>query len=336
MIKRSFGSNKGDIVIFQAKSGVVRLDVKLENETVWLTQKQMAILFDKDVKTVNEHIQNVFKERELEREPTIRKFRIVQIEGKRRIERNIDFYNLDVIISVGYRVKSRQGTQFRIWATNILRNYLVQGYVLNQKRLIERETSLKELQETIAFISSKASHPQLTDKTGDLLRLINEYANALTILHEYDSKLLKINRGKAPTYVLTYESAVDIINEVRNRLGEKGEATELFGREVGHKFKGIIGVLYQTFDRKELYVSMEEKAAHILYLVIKDHPFADGNKRVGSLLFVYFLDKNGHLRKANGEPKFNDNTVVALSLLIAASDPREKETMIKIITNLLK
>jgi prophage maintenance system killer protein len=217
-----------------------------------------------------------------------------------------------------------------------LKNYLVQGYVLNQKRLIERETSLKELQETIEFISSKASHPQLTDKTGDLLRLINEYANALTILHEYDSKLLKINRGKEPTYVLTYESVVEIINEVRSRLGEKGEATELFGREVGHKLKGIIGALYQTFDRKELYASMEEKAAHILYLIIKDHPFSDGNKRVGSLLFVYFVDKNGHLRKVNGEPKFNDNTVVALSLLIAASDPREKETMIKIITNLLK
>jgi death-on-curing family protein len=205
-----------------------------------------------------------------------------------------------------------------------------------QTRLIEREVNLKELQETIAFISSKAAHPQLTDKTGDLLKLLNEYANAFTILHEYDNKLLKINRRKTSTYVLTYEAAMKIINEVRTRLGEKGEATELFGRESGHKFKGIIGALYQTFDKKELYASMEEKSAHIFYLIIKDHPFSDGNKRVASLLFVYFLDRNGYLRKANREPKINDNTIVALSLLIAASDPGEKDTMINIITNLLK
>lgn len=327
---------KGEIVIYRAKDKTVQLKVKLKRETVWLAQKQIAELFQKDVRTVNEHILNIFKEKELEQGSTIRKFRIVQIEGKRRIERDIDFYNLDVIISVGYRVKSRQGTQFRIWATNVLKNYLVQGYALNQKRLIEREANLKELQETIAFISSKAAHPQLSDKAGDLLKLLNEYANAFTILHEYDNKSLKINRRKESTYVLTYEFAVEIINEIRIRLGEKGEATELFGRESGHKFKGIIGALYQTFDKKELYASMEEKAAHILYLTIKDHPFSDGNKRVASLLFVYFLDKNGYLRKANEEPKINDNTIVALSLLIAASDPREKETMIKIITNLLK
>ena len=325
--------NKGEIVIYKAKNSAVRLDVKLENDTVWLTQKQMAVLFDKDVKTVNEHIQNVFNEGELQKRSVIRKFRITASDGKSYVT---GCYNLDVIISVGYRVNSRRGTQFRIWATNVLKNYLVQGYALNQKRLIERETSLKELQETISFISSKTAHPQLIGKADDLLRLLNEYANALTILHEYDNKSLKINRRKEPTYVLTYESAVKIINEIRTRLGEKGEATELFGREFGHKFKSIIGALYQTFDKKELYASMEEKAAHILYLIIKDHPFSDGNKRVGSLLFVYFLGKNGYLRKATGEPKFNDNTIVALSLLIAASDPREKETMIKIITNLLK
>ncbi len=296
----------------------------------------MAKLFDITVPTINEHLKNIYDEGELSRNSTIRKFRIVQIEGKRCTERNIDFYNLDVIISVGYRVKSRYGTQFRIWATKVLKNYLVQGYALNQKRLIKSEANLRELQEMIAFISSKTAHPQLIGKTDGLLNLLNEYSNALTILHEYDNKLLKINRRREPTYVLTYESSVEMINEIRSRLGEKGEATELFGLESGHKFKSIIGALYQTFDKKELYASLEEKAAHILYLIIKDHPFSDGNKRMGSLLFVYFLDKNGYLRKANGEAKFNDNTIVALSLLIAASDPREKETMIKIVTNLLK
>ena len=179
MTKRKFESNKGDIIIFQAKSGAVRLDVKLENEMVWLTQKQMAILFDKDVRTVNEHIHNIFKEKELQKSSVIRNFRITASDGKKY---EIHAYNLDVIISVGYRVRSIRGTQFRIWATKVLKNYIAKGYAVNQKRLIEREISLKELQETIAFISSKAAHPQLTSKTGDLLKLINEYANALTIL----------------------------------------------------------------------------------------------------------------------------------------------------------
>ena len=216
-----------------------------------------------------------------------------------------------------------------------MKNYLVRGYSLNQKRLVEREADLKELQQAIAFISSKAAHPQLTAKTSELLKLLNEYAHALTIFHEYDNKLLKVNRQKEPTYVLTYESAVKIIDEIRTRLSEKGEATGLFGCESGHKFKSIIGALYQTFDKKELYASAEEKAAHILYLIIKDHPFSDGNKRVASLLFVYFLDKNNYLRRSGGEPKLNDNTIVALSLLIASGDPGEKDTMIKIITNLI-
>ncbi len=325
--------NKGEVVIYKAKGGTIRLDVKLTRETAWLTQNQIASLFGTQRPAITKHLANVFNSKELNRKSVCSILEHTAGDGK--VYKTMH-YNLDAIISVGYRVNSSRATQFRVWATNVLKSYLVQGYALNQRRLIEREANLKELQEAIAFISSKAVHPQLTDKTGDLLKLLNEYANALTILHEYDNKLLKINNRKESTYVLTYESAVEIINEIRTRLSEKGEATELFGREFGHKFKSITGALYQTFDRKELYASMEEKAAHILYLIIKDHPFSDGNKRVGSLLFVYFLDKNGYLRKANGESKINDNTMVALSLLIAASDPREKETMIKIITNLLK
>ncbi len=329
-------AKKGEIVIYKAKSGNVRLDVRLEKETVWLNQFQMAKLFGKTIPTINEHLRNIYHEGELKRNSTIRKFRIVQIEGTRRIERDVDFYDLDVIISVGYRVKSKIGTQFRIWATSILKNYMIRGYAINRKRLHEKESTLKDLRETIAFISGKAVHPQLTGKGDELLKLLNEYANALTILNKYDNKSLSVAGRKPPTFILTYEHAHSSINDIKSRLREKGEAGELFGQEASHKFKSIIGALYQTFDSKDLYRSIEEKAANLLYLTIKDHPFSDGNKRIASLLFIYYLEMNGYLRKINGERKINDNAIVALSLLIASSDPREKDMMIKIITNLLK
>jgi prophage maintenance system killer protein len=329
----SIDVKKGEIVIYKAKSGSVRLDVRLEKETVWLTQKQMALLFNKDIRTINEHIQNIFKERELQQRPVIRNFRITASDGK-TYETNT--YNLDVIISVGYRIKSQRGTQFRIWATKVLKGYLVRGYALNQKRLAEKEGALKDLRETIAFISGKAVHPQLTGKGDELLKLLNEYANALTILNKYDKKSLAIAGKETPSFILIYEHAHNSINDIRLRLREKGEATELFGQEQSHKFKSIIGALYQTFDSKDLYRSIEEKAANLLYLTIKDHPFSDGNKRIASLLFIYYLEKNGYLNKVNGERKINDNAIVALSLLVASSDPREKDMMIKIITNLLK
>jgi death-on-curing family protein len=335
MKKNSNDVEKGEIVIYKAKDNTIRLDVRLEKETVWLSQFQMAKLFNKTSPTINEHLKNIYHEGELERNSTIRKFRIVQIEGKRRIERNIDFYNLDVIISVGYRVKSMRGTQFRIWATTVLRNYLVKGYALNQKRLHEHERALKELRETIAFITSKASHPQLNNKAEDLLKLLNEYSSALTILYEYDNKSLSLASKTKPYFVLGYDLAIEIISNIKAKLIERNEASNLFGHETGNKFKSIIGALYQTFDKKDLYLSVEEKASHLLYLIIKDHPFSDGNKRIASLMFVYFLEKNGYLYKANGECKVTNNTVVAISLLIAASDPREKDMMIKIVTNLI-
>jgi death-on-curing family protein len=323
-------AKKGKIVIYKAKSGNVRLDVKLEKETVWLTQKQLAGLFSTERSVITKHLNNIFQTGELDEKSNVQKMHIPFSD------KPVKLYNLDVILSVGYRVNSKRATQFRIWATRILKDYLVKGYALNQKRLHEHEAALKGLRETIAFIGAKASHPQLAGKADELLKLLNEYANALTILHEYDNKSLSIAKREKPIFILTYETTGEIIDEIGMRLREKGEASELFGREVGHKFKSIIGAIYQTFDRKDLYASIEEKAAHLLYLTIKDHPFSDGNKRIASLMFVYFLEKNGYLRKANGEYKINDNTIVALSLLIATSDPREKDMMIKIITNLLK
>ncbi len=219
----NIGINKGEIVIYRHKDGKSELKVKLERETVWLSLNQMVMLFHRDKSVISRHISNVFLEKELDRRSTVAKFATVQIEGMRRIERLIECYNLDVIISVGYRIKSKRGTQFRIWATKVLKDYLVRGYALNQKRLIEKGDTLKDLQDTIKFISGKVVHPQLTGKADELLKLLNEYANALTILYEYDNKSISIVRRKTPTFVLTYETANKIVNEIGKRLREKGE-----------------------------------------------------------------------------------------------------------------
>ncbi len=330
MEHKNIDVKKGEIVIYKAKNGTVRLDVKLEKETVWLTQKQLAELFLTERSVITKHLNNIFQTGELDEKRNVQKMHIPFSD------KPVSLYNLDVIISVGYRVNSKRATQFRIWATGILKNYVTKGYALNQKRLHEHKTALKGLRETIAFIEAKASHPQLVGKADGLLKLLNEYANTLTILYEYDNKSISLAGKARPSFVFEYDLAVKLINDIAARLTEKGEAGNLFGREMGHRFKGIIGALYQTFDKKDLYVSVEEKAAHLLYLTIKDHPFSDGNKRIASIMFLYFLEKNGYLYKANGERKITDNTMVALSLLIAASDPKEKDIMIKIITNLLK
>ncbi len=326
--------SKGEIVIYKAREKHIKLEVKLEKETVWLTQKQMAVLFDKNVRTINEHIQNIFREGELRQKSVIRKFRITASDGKTY---DTSFYSLDAIISVGYRIKSQRGTQFRIWATMVLRDYLIKGHVLNQKRLVaENMKRFKDLQETVNFIKSKSRHLELAGHAHKLLDIVTEYTNALTILYQYDITSIKTSGKKKSVFAVTYGEVKNVVGEIKERLIKKEEATDLFGQESGHKFRSIIGNLYQTFDKKELYPSVEEKAAHLLYFTIKDHPFNDGNKRIASILFIYYLDKNGYLLKNNGEKKINDNTIVALSLLIATSDPSEKDVMIKIITNLLK
>lgn len=326
--------SKGEVMIYKAKEGPV-LDVRLEEDTVWLTQKQIAELFDKGVPTVNEHIKNVYKEGELEQSSTIRKFRIVQKEGGRIVERSMDYYNLDVIISVGYRTKSQRGTQFRIWATKRLKEYLIRGYTLNQKRLLEARDKFKELQSAISFLQEKSKHELLSGQEQEILNLLAYYSKTLTLLEQYDTEKLKLMKTGKGKFVLNYKTANKIINELKKELFIKKEAGDLFGQEYDNKFKAILGNIYQTFGKKELYASTEEKASHLLYFVIKDHPFADGNKRTGAFLFVYFLDKNNYLYKENGEKKINDNALTALALLIAISNPKEKDKIIRIITNLL-
>lgn len=325
---------KGEIVIYQSKDGP-KLDVLLEKETVWLTQKQMALLFDKGIPTINEHIKNIYKEGELEEKSTIRKFRIVQKEGGRLVERDIDFYNLDVIISVGYRVKSLRGTQFRIWATKTLKEHLVKGYTINEKRLLQAKNQFHELQGAISFLQEKSKHELLAGQEQEIFNLLANYSRTLTLLEQYDKEKLSLIKNTKSRFILKYEEAINVISKIKKDLVAKKEASDLFGQENSNKFKGILGSIYQTFNRKELYPSLEEKGAHLLYFIIKDHPFVDGNKRIASFLFVYYLDKNDFLYRKTGEKKINDNTLTALALLIAVSDPSEKDKLIKIITNLL-
>lgn len=326
---------KGEIIIYQTPQKKVKLDVRLKNETVWLTQKQMAVLFNKGIPTINEHIKNIYKEKELDKNSTIRNFRIVQIEGGRQVERDIEFYNLDVIISVGYRVKSIRGTQFRIWATKTLKDHLIKGYTINEKRLLESQEKFKELQTAITFLQEKSRKELLSGQSQEILNLLSNYAKTLTLLEEYDKGKIKDTKGEKSKFVLNYEDCLGIIKSVKKELVTKKESGDLFGLERQGAFESIIKNLYQTFGGENLYPTIEDKASHLLYFTIKDHPFSDGNKRIASFLFMYFLGKSDYLYKKSGERKINDNALTALALLIAESNPKEKEIMIKIIKNLL-
>ncbi len=250
-------------------------------------------------------------------------------------DKPVAFYSLDVILAVGYRVNSSRAIHFRKWATKILRNYLIKGYVVNEKRLLEVREKFKELQSTIGFLSEKSKKELLIGQEKEILNLLSSYAKTLTILGEYDKGKIKETKGVKSKFVLTYKNCSRIIAELKKELTLKKEASNLFGQERSGVFEGIIRGLYQTFGGKKLYPTIEDKASHILYLIIKDHPFADGNKRSGAFLFVYFLDKSDYLYRQNGEKKISDNALTALALLIAESNPKEKGIMIKIIKNLL-
>jgi len=322
-----------DIVIYE--NGEVALSATVENETIWLSQKQMAELFGKSTKTVNEHIHNIFKEGELEKDSTIRKFRIVQKEGRRDVERNIDYYSLDVIISVGYRVKSKEGTKFRIWANGVLKDYLIKGYALNKERL--QQQKLDELNATIELIKSNIANHEITlAESKGFVEIVSNYAKSWALLQGYDEQsLLEVTRQSQERFVLDYEEAKEAIALFKKSLMAKGEATELFGKEKAGEFKGNLLNIYQTFGGVELLPSLEQKAANLLYYVIKGHPFNDGNKRIGAYLFILFLDKNQALYRVNGEPKINDNALASLALLVATSLPEQKEIIIKLIMNMI-
>jgi len=331
-MKKENNIDKGEIVIYRPKSGEIEVKVKLEKETIWLDAHQIAQIFGVNRSTIVKHINNIYKASELDKKSTCSKMEQVTVDGKIK---QMNKYNLDMIISVGYRVNSKKATQFRVWATRILKQYILQGYTINQKRLLETRTKFKELQNTISFLQEKACKKTLEGQEKEILHLLGNYSKTLTILNLYDKKKVKKIRGKKAKFVLKYDTCKNIIVLLKKYLAETMEASNLFGIDTGKKLEGIIKNLYQTFDRKELYKTIEEKAAHLLYLIIKDHPFVDGNKRIASFLFIYFLDKNDYLYRKNGEKKINDNALVALVLLIAESNPEEKDILIKILINLI-
>ncbi|MFH1823702.1 MAG: virulence protein RhuM/Fic/DOC family protein [Candidatus Firestonebacteria bacterium] len=329
MSENNFG--KGEIVIYKSPQGP-EIQVKLDKDTVWIDAHLIARLFDVNRPAIVKHINNIYKTGELNPKSTCSILEQVAADGKIR---KMNLYNLDMIISVGYRVNSKRATQFRIWATKTLKDHLINGYTINEKRLLESRGKFKELQSAITFLHEKSKKELLSGQASEILNLLSGYAKTLTLLEEYDKGELKTAKGRKAKFVLKYKEYQQIVKEIKKELMTKKEASTLFGQETGGKFEGIIRGLYQTFDRKELYPTIEDKAGHLLYLTIKDHPFTDGNKRIGSFLFVYFLDKNNYLYRGNGEKKINNSALTAMALLIAESDPKEKDILIKIITNLI-
>ena len=297
------------VQIFTSTDGQAQLVVALDKETVWLSQAQMAALFDKDVRTINEHIGNVFAENELEREPTIRNFRIVRQEGKRQVQRNIEHYNLDVIISVGYRVKSPRGVQFRQWATRVLRQHLVEGYTLNQQRLQERGI---EFEQVVSLLSRTLANQQLVSGEGNaVLQVISDYARSWSLLQGYDEQSLS-RQGACQSDMreLDFDDVLSAIAQLKAELIAKGEATELFGQLRGYGLASAISTIEQGFGDELFYPNVASRAAHLLYLVIKNHPLADGNKRTGSFLFLWYLRLNQHLLARSVEQLINDLSLI--------------------------
>ena len=306
-----------EIVLFESEDKSVSLSVPFENETVWLNRQQMASLFDRDVKTIGKHINNAIDE-ELVGLPTVANFATVQNEGGRSIERNIEYYNLDVIISVGYRVKSKRGIEFRKWANSVLKQYILKGYAANEHRL-------EELRQTLQII--RRTENQLD--TNQILSVIEQYTAALDLLDDYDHLKVKKPDGTTATYRLTYEEARKVIDSMKF-----GDTSSLFGNEKDESFEGSISAVYQTFGGKDVYPTVQEKAANLLYFITKNHSFSDGNKRIAATMFLYFLNKNGLLFK-DGLKQIDDNTLVALTIMIAESKPDEKELMVNLVMQFL-
>lgn len=311
---------KKELVIFETKDHAVKLEVPVNEETVWLNRQQMAELFDRDVKTIGKHINNAFLE-ELDKQVVVAKFATTTqhgaIENKTQTHM-VEFYNLDVIISVGYRVKSKRGVEFRKWANSVLKQYILQGYAVNNHRIAQLGEVIKIMKRTEDSLDGK-----------QILSVIEKYSDALEMLDSYDHQTMTRPKGNPATYTLDYEECMQVISQMRF-----GNESELFGKEKDDSFRGSIGNIYQSFDGKELYPSLEEKAAHLLYFVTKNHSFLDGNKRIAATMFLYFLDRNGVLF-AGGEKLIDDHTLVALTIMIAESKPEEKEMMITVIMNCL-
>lgn len=301
------------IILFETNDNAIKLEVPVEGETVWLSANQMAELFDRDEKTIRKHINNVFSEAEVDKDNNTQKMRVVGVKQK------VPFYTLDVIISVGYRVKSKRGVEFRRWANSVLKQYILQGYAVNDNRIAQLGEVIRIMKRTQNALDSQ-----------QVLNVIQKYSNALELLDSYDHQNMERPKGSVATYELTYEECKEVISQMRF-----GAESDLFGKEKDDSFKGSIGNIYQSFSGQELYPTLEEKAAHLLYFVTKNHSFLDGNKRIAATMFLYFLDKNGVLF-IDDDKLIDDHTLVALTIMIAESKPEEKEMMITVIMNCLR
>jgi len=328
--------NQGNFEIFQSSDGNVRLTVTFdkEKETVWLSQKQMSELFNKDVRTVNEHIQNIYSDHEVVANSTNRKFRIVQKEGSREVTRYVDHYNLDVVISVGYRVKSQRGVQFRQWATQLLRKHLIDGYTINAQRLGERGINFEH---ALDLLTRTLKNQELVDGCGaEVVRILSEYARSWTLIQAYDEQSLESVSGiQQSMRALQLDAVLNAIIELKKELISKGEASSLFGQIRGGGLYSAIATIEQSFDGNLLYPNVASRAAHLIYFVIKNHPFTDGNKRTGSFLFLWYLRLNETFLAKPVSELVNDNTLVALALLVAESKPEQKELIIRLVENII-
>ena len=319
------------IIIYKTDDGQTQIDVRMENETVWLTQAQMAELFETDRTSIVRHINNIYKVDELDRESTCAKIAQVQKEGSRMVKRTVPFFNLDMIISVGYRVNSKRGVQFRQWANNVLKQYLIKGYAVNERM---RKEQIGELRQLVGMLGRTIQNQPLlsNDETNALFEVVTDYTYALDTLDNYDYERLTINKTtKEEPFHATYENAMEAIDGLREKFG----GSVLFGNEKDDSFKSSIGQIYQTFGGEELYPSVEEKAAMILYLVTKNHSFSDGNKRIAATLFLWFLNNNHILYHPDGSKRIADSTLVALTLMIAESRTEEKDVIVKVVVNLI-
>jgi len=335
MKKTEIKGTGGDIVLYKTKDGRVALDVRLERETLWLSLNEIADLFGRDKSVISRHLRNIFSSKELKRGSTVAFFATVQHEGGRTVERQIEFFNLDAILSVGYRVNSRRGTQFRIWATQVLKDHILKGYTLNERRLKTQVSRLKELQRAVDIMGRIISERTITGTEAEgLIKVVTGYSLALSLLDKYDHQQLRLHgTTEVGRFILTYEAACSAIARMAETMGIVSAG--LFGCEKDKGLASAVGSIYQTFGGHDLYPSIEEKAAHLLYFVVKNHAFIDGNKRIGAFLFIWFLDANALLYRKDGTKRLADNALVALTLFIAESKPAEKDTICKVIVNLI-
>ncbi len=322
--------NKGEIIIYQSEDGHTELNVRLDGDTVWLSQAQIAHLFQTDRTSIVRHINNIYRNGELKKEATCAIFTQVQTEGTRQVRRSLPLYTLDMIISVGYRVNSKQATQFRIWANRVLKEYLVQGYAVRRDLQSEQ---LEELKRTIAVMSNVLAAKAVTrDEAVGLLRVISDFSYGLDTLDRYDYQQLELSHTTAEErFRATYENAIEALQTLKKEFG----ASELFAREKDESFRSTMGAIYQTYGGEDLYPSVEEKAANLLYLTVKNHSFSDGNKRIAAFLFLWFMERNGILYREDGSRRVENNTLVALTLMIAESRVEEKDIMTKVVVNLI-